>query len=346
MSDGVVKAICTNLLRSKYVEADVKICLHGGEPLAAGPDWFRQCVGVFEENAPVNLHVTWSVQTNATLISDEWVSLFAEHQVEVGVSLDGPREIHDEKRRNWSGQGSFEKTILGIQKLRQRGIPFSILSVLHRTSLTRADDIFLFFCELAPTEVAFNIEESEAANIGGSLDFSDAKGLSRRFFRRYWDLAEERGFPHEVREFRHIGNVIGGVLSGQRLLNEMTEPICCVTIATNGDFCTFAPELLEPGSSRFKNHTSVIGNVLHNNIDDVLVSDKFQRLRGEIAAGVAECESTCFYFPFCGGGSPSNKLFELASFRGTETFYCRNGLQAIVDEALMRLSDPLIKDQA
>src|SRR5262249_35396098 len=150
------------------------------------------------------LQVMWSVQTNATLITDEWLELFEQYGVEVGVSLDGPRDIHDQRRKNWSGQGSFARSLLGVQRLKVRGIPFSLLCVLHEAALTGADDIFHFFADLAPSEVPFNGEKTEAAHLRGPPDTIAPKGASRDFSRRYWDLSARHGFPHEVREFRHI----------------------------------------------------------------------------------------------------------------------------------------------
>jgi uncharacterized protein len=215
-----------------------------------------------------------------------------------------------------------------------------VLCVLHSSSLTQAEQIFRFFWELGPTEVGFNLEESEAAHPKGGLDFAEAKDLSRQFFKRYWDIAERYGFPHEVREFRHIGNVIAGVLAGRRLFNEMVEPISCVTISTGGGFSTFAPELSEPGSQ--SGASVILGNIMHDDVGEMLRSEHFQQMYRDILTGVAECESSCFYFPFCGGGSPSNKMYELGSLQGTETFYCRNSIQPVVDEALERLAKPVM----
>lgn len=343
MKDSVIEAVCDKILSSRFVGSQVAICLHGGEPLAAGVDWFRRCVEIVDSKLPDNvLEVQWSVQTNAILLTDEWLDLFEQHSVQVGVSLDGPCELHDLRRKNWSGHGSFAKTLAGIEKLKERAIPFSVLSVLHEASLSQADDIFHFFRDLGPIEVAFNVEETEAAHTGGTLDNVEAKSLTREFFRKYWDLSAEYGFPHEVREFRHIINVIEGVLAGQRLLNEVAEPVCCISVATDGDFATFAPELLEPSAGTSDARVTVIGNIVTDDFDMALRSERFQKLYKDISEGVSACEGSCFYFPFCGGGSPSNKFFELGSFKGTETFYCRNGLQAVVDEALARISAPLL----
>jgi uncharacterized protein len=337
MQIDVMRGICTNLLNSEFVGSEVELCLHGGEPLAAGYDWFETFLQVVDELSADDLYVKFNIQTNGTLISQEWVDIFKRANVAVGLSIDGPKEIHDRNRRNWNGQSTFERTMKGVELLRSASIQFTVLCVLDYQALGQAGEIFEFMTKLGPSEVAFNLEEKEAAHTTSSLMRRDAKARSREFFRAYWNCAERGGFPHEVREFRHIGNVMGGILNGYELLNHMTEPLCCVTVASNGDFSTFAPELLEPGQEVKRFQNVVIGNVLNNMIGEVVLTPRFQELYEQVADGVKLCKQTCFYFPFCGGGSPSNKFYELGTYIAAETAYCRNAIQAVVDEAIDRV---------
>src|SRR5207248_2905774 len=103
------------------------------------------------------------LQTNATLITEDWCDFFSRHTLRVGVSLDGPKEIHDKYRRDRRGRGTFEKTLRGIQMLQKNGIPIYVIAVLHKESLQSPDQLFHFFEELRVSEVCFNIEEIESA---------------------------------------------------------------------------------------------------------------------------------------------------------------------------------------
>jgi uncharacterized protein len=122
MSKDVLESVCTKLLRSPYIGSEIRVCLHGGEPLAVGVSWFRECLDLFEQLAPSHLHIKWAVQTNATLLTEEWVSVIEEYDVDVGVSLDGPRELHNQARINRSGRGSFDSAFSGLGNLRRVGI--------------------------------------------------------------------------------------------------------------------------------------------------------------------------------------------------------------------------------
>jgi sulfatase maturation enzyme AslB (radical SAM superfamily) len=73
---------------------------------------------------PADLTVAHSFQTNGTLIDEAWCAFFAEERVNVGVSVDGPKHLHDRNRLTRSGRGTFDKTIAGIRLLRRNGVPF------------------------------------------------------------------------------------------------------------------------------------------------------------------------------------------------------------------------------
>ena len=112
-----------------------------------------------------------------------------------------------------------------------------------------------------------------------------------------------------------------------------------MSVAFNGDFSTFCPELLGNGSAR---HPSFIfGNVQDTLIEDIVNTEKFQKIFEEISAGVALCRETCPYFEACGGGNPSNKLAENGTFISTETIHCRNKIMRTCDFVLTKVEERL-----
>jgi uncharacterized protein len=112
-------------------QRQVRITFHGGEPLLAGrariDRWARRC----RERLAGIAQVVFNVQTNATLIDDAWADLFAEHDIEVGVSIDGPAEIHDATRVDRKGRGSHERVVQGIARLHRRGVWAGALAVIQ-----------------------------------------------------------------------------------------------------------------------------------------------------------------------------------------------------------------------
>jgi uncharacterized protein len=111
-------------------QASVAICFHGGEPCLVGPSLFD----AYCRQATAKLakwHLRLSIQTNATLINEAWVNVLRRHRVAVGVSIDGPREINDLERVDHRGGGSFDRTVAGIERLRDAGIPLTALCVIR-----------------------------------------------------------------------------------------------------------------------------------------------------------------------------------------------------------------------
>jgi len=107
----------------------IQITFHGGEPMLMKPEVFRR----FAEMTVTRLGsaVSLAMQTNATLVTDEWISVLKEYSVRVGVSLDGPAHIHDSVRVYHSGSGSYRDTINGLQRLQQARIFPGVLCVVN-----------------------------------------------------------------------------------------------------------------------------------------------------------------------------------------------------------------------
>jgi uncharacterized protein len=97
----------------------VAVAFHGGEPMLAGKDWLRSAINIFRREGGEDVHFLFSLQTNGVLIDEAWVRLFAELQIGISVSLDGPRHINDKARVNFDGKGSYDAVVRGIKKLQE-----------------------------------------------------------------------------------------------------------------------------------------------------------------------------------------------------------------------------------
>jgi uncharacterized protein len=114
----------------------IKINFHGGEPTLQKTAAFDEMCSLFRNTLDPLTDLDLTMQTNGTLITDEWIELFSKHQIKVGVSCDGPPEWHDQVRIDHKGNGSHEKMNVGIQKLvkalQQKRIPqVGILCVIN-----------------------------------------------------------------------------------------------------------------------------------------------------------------------------------------------------------------------
>lgn len=304
---------------------------HAGEPLAVGTDFYFSACDQADRVMGQSYSLNYSIQTNGTMLNKAWCRLFASRDFRVGVSIDGPREIHDAYRVTRHGRGTFERTLQGIDVLRENLIAFDTISVVTSTTLRYRDAFLEFFSDLRPRSLGINVEETEGAHRSSAFGAPDFMHDFRQFVRRLVEWEHETGVP--VRECARIRSLI----FGNRPMYRDTQnlPFAVMTIDARGNIYTFSPELAGLHHSRYS--TFSIGNVLRDRIDDIASNPTFLALRADIQSGVEICRKTCPYFCLCGGGAPANKLYENGSFETAETRMCRAIVKDFADAVVEKI---------
>lgn len=131
------------------IKKTIQVYWHGGEPLLAGMDFFRKIIEI--ENRFPEVAFENRLQTNGTLLTDEFAAFFVDHGFDLGFSLDGPEDLHNLHRQyKGSKKGSFKATMRGIDLYRHfaESDQIPIIAVVTRDSLDRVNDIYDFFAEL------------------------------------------------------------------------------------------------------------------------------------------------------------------------------------------------------
>jgi uncharacterized protein len=111
-------------------QSRVVLVFHGGEPCLIGVDRFREFCEAALQTLGTRANVALAIQTNGTLLSSDWAKAFRDYRVEVGVSMDGPKVLHDQHRITKSGRGSYEAVRRGVATLSEHDVPFHILAVI------------------------------------------------------------------------------------------------------------------------------------------------------------------------------------------------------------------------
>jgi uncharacterized protein len=320
MDVEIVRTAVKKLKEEDLLEPGFGIIWHAGEPTVVRREQYAEYFAAIRDVLG-DFELINHFQTNGTLIDDRWCEFIKEHQIAIGVSLDGPDFIHDRSRKSWSGRGTLDKTLHGIEALKRHDIDFHTISVIGEASLGHAKEIYDFLVSLGPVLLGFNVEEEEGVNQTSSL--TDRSNRVEEFFQELYDLGRENGFDPPIREFE---NACGSIAAGHGSeSNQQIHPYRIVTISVDGAFTTFSPELL--GMSAKAYGGLEIGNVKTDSFRGALETPKYQQMVGDIVAGVKRCEETCEYFDVCGGGAPANKLFEKGSFAVAETRFCEQSLK-------------------
>lgn len=130
-----------------HSEGSVSFMFQGGEPTARGLDFFRRFHDFIELYNIEKLETFFSIQTNATLLNEDWIQFLKEKKYLVGISLDGMKEIHDIFRLDRQSQGTFDRVLDNLFKLREAGVEFNVLSVVNSEVAKHGKEIYEYFLE-------------------------------------------------------------------------------------------------------------------------------------------------------------------------------------------------------
>ena len=130
----------------QYIEAqsvpEISFAWQGGEPTLLGVRFFRRVIELQNKYANGKT-ITNALQTNGTLLDDEWGAFFKEHNFLIGLSVDGPREMHDAYRVDKRGRSSFERVMAGMEVLKKHQVEFNTLTVVSRVNSQHPLEVLL-----------------------------------------------------------------------------------------------------------------------------------------------------------------------------------------------------------
>ena len=335
VAEATLHNLFSQVFASGWADEGLSVVWHAGEPMVLPVEFYRRAFRLIDGLKPRAVPLSHSFQTNGTLFNDEWCRFFAAEHVNIGVSIDGPKRLHDRNRVTRSGQGTFDKTIAGIRLLRRHQVPFHVISVLSAESLAAPDEIFQFYVAEGIEHVCFNVEESEGGHVSRSFAQVGIEDAYYRFLSEFWRLSAAS--PGKIGFIRELDDATRQVLRPQEapFFNQLVEPFAVTSMDWQGNIATFSPELL--GLTNPDYNDFVIGNINRDNLVEMLHRPVLEKMLADIHAGVALCRERCEYFSVCGGGEPVNKLYENGSFVSTETKYCRMTKMRATDLVLDRL---------
>jgi uncharacterized protein len=346
MAQDTIVTLFTKLFSSSRMPPSLTVIWHAGEPLVVPIAFYQTAFETIETLRPGALEIRHSIQTNGLLITPAWCELFKKWNVGVGVSVDGPKHLHDLHRVTRSGRGTFDRTIEGIRILRREAVPFHVISVLSEGALNSPQEMLDFYVSEGIEDVCFNVEESEGDHVSGLFAAADLRSRFRRFLREFWTLSRRSG---QIRLVREIDGMLPRVFrpDDSALGNVQVEPFGMLNIDCLGNVSSFSPELLGLKNDQYGDF--IIGNILTDSLEEMRRSGPMVAMTRDIAAGVDDCRRTCEYFSVCGGGAPVNKLAENGSFHSTRTAFCELTQMVPIDlilEAFDRLQGSVIAEDS
>ncbi len=313
----------------QYIEAqngdEVVFSWQGGEPTMLGLQFFKDIVALQDRYKPEGRRIENDLQTNGTLLNDDWCQFLKEHRFLVGVSIDGPRDLHNIHRVNRKGAPTFDDVMSGVELLKKHGIPFNTLTVVNRHNATRPIDVYRFprdvvgstymqfipcveakdFREVAPQHWPLNsmpIIGSDAARPGNpdsvvtdwSVDPAD------------WGYFLSRTFDEWYQ--KDVGKVLVNLFETAVVQSMGLSAQLCVT----AEFCGKAIAIEHTGSVYSCDHYVYpeyeLGNIVDVHIGELAFSARQQAFGYSKAKALPRYCRDCRYLALCWGECPKNRF--------------------------------------
>ena len=266
------------------------LCWQGGEPTLCGLDFFRAAVEAEKRHGADGQVVGNALQTNGLLLDAQWCRFLAEYHFLVGLSLDGPRKLHETYRGK-----SFDRVMRAARLMRDHGVEFNILCVVSQANWRHGAEVYEWLVDQGFAEIQF-IPAREVGPDGRELPFS----VKDEEFGEFLIAAFERWVKRDV-----------GVVN-ERIFNSLLayflqgEPNLCTFRARCGDYIT-----IERGGEVFPCDFYVqpewklgeLGERPMHEFYTTVRPERFGKLKAQVDEGCRECE----FFPMCNGGCPRDR---------------------------------------
>lgn len=300
----------------------VEVSWQGGEPTLRGLDFFKKSVELAERYRRPDQRVLHTIQTNGTLIDEEWAAFFKQNGYLVGLSIDGPRAMHDAYRVSKRDEGTFDDVLRAWNRLRQHEVDTNILCTVHAANQDHPQEAYRFFrdelqaqyIQLIPIVERATPETIDLANQG----WGGLKGTDRPLYRQLGELVTERSVSAEK-----FGSFLIGIFDEWVKRDVGTVFVTTIDIALGSwmgqhNACIVAPEcgralamehngdvyscdhFVEPGH--------LIGNVRETPLAALVTSEKQRRFGQSKFSSLPKYCRECPVLFACYGECPRNRF--------------------------------------
>lgn len=310
MGRDVLEAYIRDTIAAQPGSPEIVFGWQGGEPTLAGIDFFKEAVALQERYRPGATRIVNALQTNGTLLDEEWASFFREHGFLVGLSLDGPARFHDPLRRDLRGRDSHARTVKALALLQRAGVEFNTLTVVHRLNYEHGREVYRYLRRLGSRHMQF-IPLVERLTAGGGFagpPYSEARA----------EIAPWTAPPEGFGKF--LCDVFDDWLAKDvgSVFVQIFEEYASVLAGLPARLCVFAPDcrgtpILEASGDLYScDHYAYpayrLGNILETPIGELARSErqiKFGRTKSD---SLPEQCTRCEFLAACFGGCPKHRF--------------------------------------
>ena len=179
MNDEVLESYISQLIAA-HRDNKVAVAWQGGEPTLMGVDFYRRAIALQEKYRRPGMTFENTMQTNGTLLNDEWCQFLRENDFLVGISIDGPPEIHDTHRVDKRGRSTFDRVMRGLRRLQKHGVEYNVLVTANRVNAQYPLEVYRFLRDTVGTSWIQLIPAIERIKNGTVSPYQEGTTVSDR----------------------------------------------------------------------------------------------------------------------------------------------------------------------
>ena len=324
MADELLETYIQQLVES-HRTPEVTVAWQGGEPTLMGLDFFKLSIEYAEKYKKSHQTISYSIQTNGTKLDDDWCAFFKEHNFLVGLSVDGPREMHDTYRVDKGGAGSFDQVMRGWEYLTKHDVDYNILCTVHAANADHPLDVYHFFRDELKTEFIQFIPIIERATEGTLPLANEGWGERSRDIRSLYvskgHLVTERTvkagqygnflnsiFDEWVR--RDVGKVYVQIFDVALGSWYGAPPSLCIFSPTCGNALALEHNGDLYSCDHFVEPDYLLGNIQETNMIELVASDQQRKFGQDKLDSLPQYCLDCEVRFACHGGCPKNRFID------------------------------------
>jgi uncharacterized protein len=362
MADELLETYIRQYIEGQAVP-EVNIAWQGGEPTLMGLDFFRRSVMYAEKYRRPGMRILYSMQTNGTLLDDEWCEFFHQHDFLIGLSLDGPQALHDAYRVDKGGKPTWQKVMDAAALLKAHKVEFNILTTVHAANMEHPLEVYRFlrdevgtqFIQFIPIIERATPELLPLANAG----WSENKRGDRPLYLQEGALVTERSLTAEA-----YGRFLSAIFDEWvrrdvgKVYVQLFDVALAAWVGEPSGLCVFSPTC---GTALAIEHNGdvyscdhyvepdyLLGNINDTHMIELVASPKQRKFGQDKLDSLPQYCLDCEVRFVCNGGCPKNRFINTPDGEPGLNYLCA-GYRAFfnhIDRPMRIMADLLRRNHA
>ena len=300
----------------------------GGEPTILGVPYFQKIFDLQKKYTPEGVRVSNALQTNGMLLDDEWGHFLKDNDVLIGISIDGPKKIHDKYRVDRAGRSTFDAVMRGLEILQKHEVEHNALTVIHRENAIKGKEIYNFLKSIGIEFMQF-IPIVERSADGEKLAGAPQIDMDPELLVTPWSVSP-RAYGKFLKDVfdvwykKDIGEIFVQFFDNQLSLWTGNGAQLCVFAEKCGNSLALEHNGNLYSCDHYVYHDYLLGNIMRKEMREMIWSDDQMDFGNQKLDGLTDQCRACEFRFACNGGCPKHRFLTNKSGEPGHNYFCES----------------------